>query len=59
MTEGMNLLEKLTAKPEVVAEDIYRAQQKRKSVLYVKWIWLWIMLIIRVIPEWKFKRMNI
>lgn len=59
MTEGMDLPEKLTAQPEEVAEDIYRAQQKNKNVLYTKWIWRWVMLIIKVIPEWKFKGMSI
>jgi hypothetical protein len=59
MTEGMDLPEKLTAQPEEVAGDIYKAQQKGRSVLYTKWIWKWIMLIIRMIPEWKFKGMSI
>jgi len=59
MTEDMDLPEKLTALPEAVAEDIYNAQQKNKNVLYTKWIWRWVMLIIRNIPEWKFKGMNI
>ncbi len=59
MTEEMDLPEKLTAQPEEVAEDIYKAQQKGKNVLYTKWIWRWIMLIIRNIPEWKFKGMSI
>ena len=59
MTEGMDLPEKLTAQPETVANDIYNAQQKGKNVLYTKWIWRWVMLIIRMIPEWKFKRMNV
>lgn len=59
MTEGMDLPEKLTAQPEEVAEDIYKAQQKENNVLYTKWIWKWIMLIIKSIPEWKFKRMNL
>ena len=59
MTEGMNLPEKLTAQPEEVAEDIYNAQQKGKNVLYTKWIWRWVMLIIRNIPEFQFKKMSI
>jgi len=59
MTEDMDLPEKLTALPEAVAEDIYSAQQKNKNVLYTKWIWRWVMLIIRNIPEWKFKGMSI
>ena len=59
MTEGMDLPEKLTAQPEEVAKDIYDAQQKNKDVLYTKWVWKWIMLIIKTIPEWQFKRMSI
>lgn len=59
MTEGMDLPEKLTAQPENVAIDIYKAQQKNKDILYTKWIWRWVMLIIKFIPEWKFKGMSI
>ena len=59
MTEDMDLPEKLTTQPEAVAEDIYKAQQKGKNVLYTKWIWKWVMLIIRNIPEFQFKKMSI
>jgi len=59
MTEDMDLPEKLTAQPEEVAEDIYNAQQKGKNVLYTKWVWKWVMMVITAIPEWKFKEMNI
>lgn len=59
MTEEMDLPEKLTAQPEEVAEDIYNAQQKNKNVLYTKWMWRWVMLIIRNIPEFQFKKMSI
>ena len=59
MTEGMDLPEKLTAQPEAVAEDIYKAQQKNKNVLYTMWVWRWVMLIIKMIPELKFKKMSI
>ena len=59
MTEGMDLPEKLTAQPEEVAEDIYKAQQKNKNVLYTKWMWRWVMMIIKMIPEWKFKGMGL
>lgn len=59
MTEGMDLPEKLTAQPEEVAADIYKAQQKKKNVIYTKWIWRWVMLGIRMIPEWQFKKMKI
>ena len=59
MTKDMDLPKKLTAQPEDVATAIYRAQQKNKNILYTKWIWRWIMMIIRSIPEWKFKVMSI
>lgn len=59
MTDGMDLPEKLTAQPEVVASDIFNAQQAKRNVLYTKWIWRYIMLIIKMIPEWKFKGMSI
>ncbi len=59
MTEDMDLPEKLTAQPEEVADDIYMSQQKGKNVLYTKWIWRWVMSIIKAIPEWKFKGMSI
>ena len=59
ITEDMDLPDRLIAQPEEVAEDIYKAQQKGKSVLYTKWIWRWMILIIKMIPEWKFKGMSI
>jgi short-subunit dehydrogenase len=59
MTEGLDLPEKLTAQPEEVASDIYNAQQKGKDILYTKGIWKWVMLIIGMIPEWKFKGMSV
>lgn len=59
MTAGMDLPKRLTAQPEEVAKSIYKAQQNGKSVLYSKWIWKWVMLVIRNIPEFQFKKMSI
>ncbi len=59
MTEGLDLPAKLTAQPQDVARDIYQAQQKGKNVLYTKWIWQYVMLIIKHIPEFIFKKMSI
>lgn len=59
MTEGMDLPEKLTAQPDEVASDIFQAQQNGKNVLYTKWIWRWVMMVIKMIPEWKFKGMSV
>ncbi len=59
MTEGMDLPKKLTANADEVAADIYHAQQKNKNIIYSRWIWRWIMFIIKIIPEWQFKKMKI
>jgi short-subunit dehydrogenase len=59
MTKGMDLPEKLTAKPSEVADHIFKAQQKRKNIIYTKPIWRVIMGIIKMIPEWQFKKMSI
>jgi len=59
MTEGLELPAKLTAEPEEVAQDIYKAQQAGENVLYTKWIWRYIMLIITNIPEFIFKKLSI
>ncbi len=59
MTENLDLPQKLTAQPQEVAEDIFNAQQKGRNVLYTKPIWMIIMLIIKHIPEFMFKKMSI
>lgn len=48
----------LFASPDKVARDIQRAMDKRRDVLYTPWFWTWIMRIVRAIPEWKFKKMD-
>ncbi len=59
MTKDMDLPPKLTCPPNKVAEDIFKAQQKYQDVLYTKWIWRYIMTVIRLIPERIFKRLNL
>jgi decaprenylphospho-beta-D-erythro-pentofuranosid-2-ulose 2-reductase len=59
MTKGMELPPKLTVSPEIVAIDIFNAQQKGKDILYTKWVWKYIMLILKHIPEFIFKKMSI
>lgn len=59
MTVDLDLPPKLTAQPEYVANDIYTAQQKGKDILYTKSIWRFVMLIIKHIPEFIFKKMSI
>ncbi len=55
----MDLPPALTAAADQVAQDILRAQKKRKDVLYTRWFWRYIMLIIRHIPEFIFKKMKL
>ena len=59
MTESMDLPGLLTAQPDEVAEDIYKAFRKNRDVLYTKWYWKWIMAVIKGIPEKIFKRMGL
>lgn len=59
MTEHLELPGLLSATPEAIAEDIYTAYKKKKSVLYTKWFWKWIMRIIQHIPESLFKKLNL
>jgi short-subunit dehydrogenase len=59
MTEHLDLPPLLTAQAKDVAKDIYKAQQKGKNVLYTKWLWKYIMLIIKLVPEFIFKKTDI
>jgi short-subunit dehydrogenase len=56
MTAHLSLPKLLTAQPEDVANAIYKAVDKKKNIIYVKWFWRWIMLIITSIPEFIFKK---
>lgn len=56
MTQDTPLPPRLTAKPEIVAERIYKAFIQKKDIIYVKPLWRGIMQIIRLIPEPIFKR---
>jgi decaprenylphospho-beta-D-erythro-pentofuranosid-2-ulose 2-reductase len=59
MTQGLPLPAPLTAQPDDVAQAVYRAFTRKKNILYTKWMWRWIMAIIRNIPEWQFKKMKL
>ncbi|HGG64468.1 MAG TPA: short-chain dehydrogenase, partial [Rhodobacteraceae bacterium] len=47
------------ATPEKVAADILKAVDKKRNVIYTPFFWRYIMLIIRSIPEFIFKKMSI
>jgi short-subunit dehydrogenase len=59
MTEGLQLPPLLTAQPNDVAAAIVKGVKARKNVLYVKWFWRYIMLIIKSIPEFIFKKLKL
>lgn len=56
MTEHLKLPKMLTARPEEVAEAVYQGVVKKTDIIYVKWFWRWIMLIITSVPEGIFKK---
>ena len=59
MTEGLPLNPKLTATPKQAAEAIYKAYKSGKNVVYILPIWRIIMLIIKNIPEFIFKKLKL
>ncbi len=59
MTYGMDLPKALTASPEQAAKAMFKAIQEKRNEAYVLWPWRFIMMIIRAIPEWQFKKMDI
>ncbi|MFT7157355.1 MAG: decaprenylphospho-beta-D-erythro-pentofuranosid-2-ulose 2-reductase [Parvicella sp.] len=59
MTEGLPLPKPLTAQPEQVAAAIEKGLRKRKNIIYSLWMWKYIMLIIKNIPEGIFKKMKL
>ena len=59
MTDGMDKSGPLWAQPEDVAMSIVKAIDKERNVVYVPWFWQLIMLIIRHIPEFIFKKLSL
>lgn len=59
MTEGLPLNPKLTATPKHAAQCIFNAYKKKKNTVYVLPVWGIIMMIIRNIPEFIFKKLKL
>lgn len=59
MTEHLSLPSLLTASPEQVAIDIDKAIVNKKSVVYSRWYWRYIMGVIILIPNVIFNRLNL
>ncbi|HEY0262007.1 MAG TPA: SDR family oxidoreductase [Chitinophagales bacterium] len=49
----------LTAQPEEVATAVWNAYAQKQDVVYVRWMWKYVMLIIKNIPEAIFKKLKI
>lgn len=59
MTEELNLPKLLTAQPAEVGDAVYKAVLQKRNVVYVRWFWRYIMLIIKLIPEPVFKKLKL
>lgn len=49
----------LFADPSVVGTRIFKAILSGEDIVYVPWFWRWIMLVIKVIPESIFKKLQL
>jgi NAD(P)-dependent dehydrogenase (short-subunit alcohol dehydrogenase family) len=60
MTAGMKLPPLLTAEPAEVGAAIFKAAEGGGGdVIYVRWMWRFVMMIITLIPERIFKRLRL
>jgi short-subunit dehydrogenase len=59
MTAALDLPAALTASPDRVARDILAAIERRRDVLYTPRFWALVMLVIRTIPSFVFKRIRL
>ena len=59
MTEELDLPGLLTAMPAEVASATIKSIARKKNVVYTKWFWRYIMLIIKSIPEPIFKKLKL
>jgi decaprenylphospho-beta-D-erythro-pentofuranosid-2-ulose 2-reductase len=49
----------LFASARRVGRSIYRAIEHRRDVVYIPWFWRPVMMVIRGLPEWLFKRLHL
>jgi short-subunit dehydrogenase len=60
MTHGLvNPNSPLVASPKRVARDIDRAIRRRRGTIYTPWFWRPILLVVRMVPDFIFKRMKL
>jgi len=59
MTAGMPLNPKLTLQPKEAGTLLYKVYKNKKNITYIKWMWRYIMCIIRNVPEFIFKKLKL
>jgi len=59
MTEGFEAPEILKSEPEIVAQDIVKAIDKKKDTIYTPWYWKYVMMGIIHLPRAVFKKINL
>lgn len=59
MTAHLDLPKILTASTDAISRNIIYSIKKNRRVIYIKWFWKWIMLIIKNMPEKIFVRLNL
>jgi len=59
MTQDLEKGGPLWATPEKIAEDMDKTLEKGGMVLYTPWFWRYIMLIIKHVPDFVFKKMSL
>lgn len=59
MTRNLNFPKILTAKPKYVAKKIYLSHQRKVEMVYIPFFWYPIMVLIKLIPEKIFKKLNL
>lgn len=58
MVAGRKLPPYISPRPEIIARDIVKAARKRKPVLYTMWLWRYIMIATKLIPERIFQHLK-
>ena len=59
MTSHLELPYLLTTNPDSISKDIIKSILKKREVVYSKWFWKWIMISIKLIPDFIFKKMKL
>tara|TARA_B100002051_G_C16741621_1_gene644667 strand:- start:3237 stop:3971 length:735 start_codon:yes stop_codon:yes gene_type:complete len=59
MTKDLNIPNILKVTPNYVAKRIYMMQQRGKDIIYIPRFWSLIMILVKLVPERIFKKLNI